>query len=186
MDRVCDPLGELGAAACLDSAAQLVHLAHGHELQAVLLYLREATDDRLDRAREDVHPEDRDHVVHAARDSAGKLERGAAAGAAPADATDAVAGAIPDDRHPPAPEVCHDELALALVGGLTRRRIDDLRDELGLVEMHAVARLAGEAVRADLSGAGMVERRDAELRLDPLARRRDRCPGLAGLNRYAH
>ena len=51
--------------------------------------------------------------------------------------------------------------------------------------MHAVARLAGEAVRADLSGAGMVERRDAELRLDPLARCGDRCPGLAGVNRYA-
>src|SRR2546428_303422 len=97
-------------------------------------------------------------------------------------ATDAVAGAIPDDRHPPPPEVRHDELAIALVSRLTCRRIDDLRNELGLVEMHAVARVAGETVRADLGGAGVVERREPELRLDPLSRRRDRRPGLSGVN----
>src|SRR5437667_138848 len=66
-----------------------------------------------------------------------------------------------------------------------RRGVEDLDGELGLVDVDPVAGRAGDAVRADLGRAGMVERLDAELAFDPLPRRGDRGARLAGVARDA-
>src|SRR3989442_721979 len=185
VDRRRDPIGEVGSTTCLHRAAQLVHLAHRHDLHAILLDLRKAADDRVDRAREHIHAADREHVVHAPGDPAGELEQRAPAEAPTADSANAVAGAITEHRHTPSSEVGHDELALAFVLRLASLGIEDLRDEIRLIDMHAVASLARKPVRADLGRPGVVERCHAELSLYALARGRDRRPGLAGVYRYA-
>src|SRR5207249_8031132 len=127
----------------------------------------------LDGAREDVHAAHRDHVVDATGDSADELYERTPAGAAFPHRAHAVAGPVTDHRHAPSAEVRHDELALALLARGARDGIENFDDELGLVDVHAVARGAREAVRADLGRPRVVERRHPELALDALARRRD-------------
>src|SRR4029077_14051070 len=149
----------------LDDAAELVHLADPRQLDAILAHLVEAANDRLDGAREHVHPADGDHVIHAPGDAPRELHERAPACARTAHRLDAIPGAIADDRHPPAAEVGEDELTLAFVACLAGR-IEDLDDELRLVDVDAVARGAREAVGADLRRAGVIEGLDPELFLD--------------------
>src|SRR5213083_770604 len=108
MDRTTDTLGDIGRR--LDDAAQLVHLADPRQLDTVLANLVEATDDRLDRAREHVDAAHRDHVIHAAGDPAGELHERAPTRARASHRVDTVAGAIANDGHAPPTEIRENEL----------------------------------------------------------------------------
>src|SRR6184192_4276149 len=123
----------------LHGAPELVHLVDAHDLDAVFADVGEAPNDRLDRARKNVHAAHRDHVIDPARDAALELEETAAAGAAPAHRADPIAGAVADRGHAPPAEVGHDQLALAFVSHATVIS-EDLRHELELVHVETVAR----------------------------------------------
>src|SRR5205085_11257630 len=125
-----DQLDEAGRRQlALKKHRNLVHLAHDPVFDQELDDLRIAPDDVLDLRRVEVHTADREHVIDAAQDPASQLQEAAAAGARVRRQLDAVAGSIAHQGRAPAPEVGGDQLALV-----------DLEDELGLNQVHTVAR----------------------------------------------
>src|SRR5207245_4777264 len=144
-------------AARFDDTAKLVHLVDLDDLDAELLDLGEAADNRFDRAREHVDPAYRDHVVDPSGNPARKLHQRPSARTATAYRIHPIAGAVADRGHAPAAEVGEHELALSVVAQPARRGVEDLDDELRLIDVDPVARGAGEAVGAHLGRAGVVE-----------------------------
>src|SRR5438552_6484080 len=115
---------------------------------------------------------------------AGELYERATARACATCRVDPIPGAITDDRHAPTTEIRENELPVPFVPDLAVRA-DHLDDELRFVDVDTVARGAREPVRTDFGRAGVIERFNPELLLDPLARGRDRGAGLSGVDGYA-
>src|SRR5438094_425227 len=161
-----------------------VELTVAEDLDLKLVDRRKAPDDTLDRRGKDVHAPDDEHVVEPAEDAAAEPHERAAARTRRRDDPHAVAGAVADHGRADAPEVGEDEPAV--LRGPSGPPVDDLRDELGLVDMKPGLLGALVAVGTDLGHARMIVRPRAPPCLDACAHRGNGGARLARVDGESH
>ena len=169
------------------------------QLQAQLQFVESLpsvhVDGKLDDLREPTHDifngtgvEDNaaydQRVVNAPDHSASQSMKGAAAGTGCAFDVDLIAGAVANDRHAAAAQVCNDQFAL--VGRFSAVGIDHLKDELILIEVQARLMFALKSPGPDFCGPGVVKGARPPGVLDAIARGGQACTRFSGVDGFAH